>query len=261
MLSASDLRDRLHQAVEISEVASLIAIGYFNGAIEVDIKADASPVTIADQQTEQSIRRALQKAFPDDGILGEEYGTDGLNKENVWVIDPIDGTRSFIAGVPLFGMLLALIHNGVPQLGICRLPALGQIYMAARGLGATRNGAPIKTSACQTLEEAMLFVNEGEKLYADEPVVFDRLMKAGRLRRLSYDCQPHALVAAGQVDAVVDYDLKPYDFLAMIPIIEEAGGVITGWNGEPLDFHSAGPVVSAATPELHARLLTLLNGD
>ncbi len=259
MPTLTDLRTRLGKALEITETASQISLAHFNGALEIVTKADASPVTIADQETERSIRDALLKAYPDDGLFGEEYGTEGLEKENVWVVDPIDGTRSFIAGVPLFGMLLAMTRGQKPLLGICRLPALGQVYAAARGMGATRNGSSIAASDCRTIEDAMLFINEGEKIYTDAPAVFDRLMHAGRLRRLSYDCQPHALVAAGQIDAVVDYDLKPYDFLAMAPIIEEAGGVITDWHGKPLDFQSDGRVVSAATPELHTELLALLN--
>lgn len=258
MPDTADLRRHLDTALDITEAASRIALNHFNGAFEIVTKSDASPVTIADQETEQAIRTALQQAFPEDGIFGEEYGTEGLNNETVWVVDPIDGTRSFIAGVPLFGMLLAMTRNEIPQLGICRLPALGQVYAGARGLGATRNGSPIRVSGCNRLSDAMLFINEGEKIYAEDPALFDRLMAAGRLRRLAYDCQPHALMAAGQVDAVVDFDLKPYDYLAMVPIIEEAGGVITDWQGKPLDFSSDGRVVSAATPDLHAELLAML---
>lgn len=255
----TDLHARLDKALEITETASRISLTHFNGALEIVTKADASPVTIADQETERSIRDALQKAYPDDGLFGEEYGIEGLGKETVWVVDPIDGTRSFIAGVPLFGMLLAMTQGQKPLLGVCRLPALGQVYAAARGMGATRNGTSIAVSDCRTIDDAMLFINEGEKIYADVPAVFARLMQAGRLRRLSYDCQPHALLAEGKIDAVVDYDLKPYDFLAMVPIIEEAGGVITDWQGMPLHFQSEGRVVSAATPELHAELIALLN--
>lgn len=258
MTSPTELSARLATALDITEAASRISLAHFNGALEIVTKEDESPVTIADQETERSIRDALQTAFPEDGLFGEEYGTEGLEKDTVWVVDPIDGTRSFIAGVPLFGMLLAMTTREAPLLGICRLPALGQVYAAAKGLGATRDGSRIATSGCRALDAAMLFVNEGEKIYAEEPDVFGRLMQAGRLRRLAYDCQPHALVAAGQIDAVVDYDLKPYDFLAMVPIVEEAGGVITDWEGKPLGFRSDGRVVSAATPELHAEVLALL---
>lgn len=259
MIQSDDLRARLASALEITEIASKISLGHFNSALHITTKDDASPVTIADQETEQSIRDQLERRFPDDGIYGEEFGAQGLDLDAIWVIDPIDGTRSFIAGVPLFGMLVAMVQDHVAQIGICRLPALGQVYCAARGQGATRNGEMISVSDQTVLQDAMLFINEGEKIYANAPAVFDRLCSAGRLRRLSYDCQPHALVATGQVDAVVDYDLKPYDYLAMVPIVEEAGGVITDWSGAPLDFNSDGRVVTAATPRLHAELMGLLS--
>lgn len=258
MRQSHDLQDRLETALLIASDAGKIALRHFNSALSIVTKADESPVTIADQETERLIRARLQTLFPRDGIYGEEYGVEGLEREIVWVIDPIDGTRSFIAGVPLFGLLMAMVRGGRTELGICRLPALDQVYAAARGCGATLNGRRISVSGQADLSQAMLFVNEGEKIHADRPEVFDRLLGAGRLRRLGYDCQPHALVAAGQVDAVVDYGLKPYDYLAMVPIVEEAGGIITDWTGAPLDFDSDGRVVTAATPELHAALLDLL---
>lgn len=259
MPHTSDLRARLDQAIALTADAGSIPLRHFNASLKFVTKADASPVTIADQETEQFIRTRLQALFPQDGIFGEEFGTQGLERDTLWVVDPIDGTRSFIAGVPLFGMLLAMIRGGEPLLGVCRMPALNDVYAAARGLGATRNGTPITASDQTSLKDAMLFINEGEKIYVDEPRIFDRLARAGRLRRLSYDCHPHALLAAGQVDAVVDYDLKPYDFLAMSPIVQEAGGVITDWSGAPLTLESDGRVVSAATAALHAELLEMLN--
>lgn len=259
MHDISDLQARLSRALDITETASHISLRHFNGALRIVTKDDASPVTIADQETEQSIRTQLQAEFPDDGIFGEEYGVEGLDRDTVWVVDPIDGTRSFIAGVPLFGMLMSMTRKGEALIGICRLPALHQVYSAAKGLGATLNGERITASGQTRLSEAMLFINEGEKIYEEHPEAFGRLMKAGHLRRLSYDCQPHALVATGQVDAVVDFGLKPYDFFAMVPIVQEAGGIITDWSGAPLDFESDGRVVTAATPELHAEVIALLN--
>ena len=248
----------LRQALQITDEAVKIVMRHFEGRVDIELKGDASPVTVADRETEAAIRTALTAQFPDDGIYGEEFGAEGLKRARIWVIDPIDGTRSFIAGVPLFGMLMALMKNGLPALGIVRMPALGQVYAAVRGHGAALNGAEIRTSGVTALGNAMLFVNEGEKIWLDHPELFARLMRAGRLRRLSYDCQPHALLAEGKVDAVVDYQLQPYDYLPLVPLIEEAGGVITDWNGNTLGFGRDVPVVSAATPELHAELLGML---
>ncbi|GAB4383243.1 inositol monophosphatase family protein [Albidovulum sp.] len=253
------MRSDLARALELTAGAAQVALRHFHGTLGIDIKADESPVTVADRETETALRRAIAETFPGDGIYGEEFGSEGMERARIWVVDPIDGTRSFIAGVPLFGLLLALVADGVPELGIVRLPALGRVYAAARGQGARRDGCPIRTSGVTRLDAAMLFVNEGEKIHADRPDLFARLMGAGRLRRLSYDCQPHALLAEGRVDAVVDYRLQPYDYLPLVPLIEEAGGVITDWQGRPLGFGRDVAVVSAASPDLHRELLALLN--
>ena len=258
MPHSHSLQSDLNAALQITETASVISLRHFNSALQIVTKDDESPVTIADHETEQAIRAQLKQQFPGDGIFGEEYGAQGLDSDRIWVVDPIDGTRSFICGIPLFGMLLALVENGQPLLGIIRLPALDQVYAGATGLGATLNGVAIAVSDVTRLSDAMLFINEGEKIHADHPAVFDRLCKAGKLRRLSYDCQPHALLASGKVDAVVDFDLKPYDFMALAPVVQAAGGVITDWSGEKLTLQSDGRVVSAATPELHAEVLALL---
>ncbi len=252
------LQDDLDAALRITAKASEISLRHYAGNLDILTKEDASPVTIADHETEEYIRAQLQQQFPQDGILGEEFGLQGSDKARIWVVDPIDGTRSFIVGIPLFGMLLALMEQGVPRLGIVRLPALDQVYAGAVGLGATLNGAPIRVSDVSCLADAMLFINEGEKINVDEPQVFDRLCRAGKFRRISYDCQPHALVAAGRVDAVVDYDLKPYDFLPLVALIEAAGGRITDWQGRALSFESDGRVISAATPALHSEIIDLL---
>lgn len=253
-----DLAPLLAAALDITETASRIATGHFQRALQVDLKADASPVTIADRETEAAIRQALTARFPEFGIYGEEYGAEGLERDKIWVVDPIDGTKSFIFGVPLFGMLLALAVQGQPVLGVIRMPQLDDVYAGARGLGATRNGRAIRTSGVRHLSEAALFINEGDKIFAAEPAVFARLVTAGRMRRLAYDCHPHALLAEGRIDAVVDHDLKPYDYMALAGVIEAAGGVISDWEGQPVGFGSDGRVVSAATPELHAELLALL---
>ena len=140
------------------------------------------------------------------------------------------------------------------------MPALKETYVGVPGEGAMLNGAPISVSGATRLDRSILYVNEGEKLYRDHPVLFSRLMQAGQTRRFAYDCYPHALLASGHVDAVVDYDLQPYDFLAVAPLIEAAGGVMTDWQGKALTLESDGAVISAATPALHRDLLALING-
>jgi inositol-phosphate phosphatase/L-galactose 1-phosphate phosphatase/histidinol-phosphatase len=256
MIDSTVVRDGL----EIAEIAAETARGFFRNALNVDFKDDQSPVTVADQTVEKVVRKLISERYPNDGIFGEEHGFDGAGEDNIWVVDPIDGTRSFISGFPLFGFLLAHLHNGQSEIGIISMPILEEVFCGVTGQGATLNGKPINVSQTTKLDKAILYINEGDKIYADNPDVFGRLMKAGQTRRFSYDCYPHALLAAGHVDAVVDYDLKPYDFLALGPVIEGAGGILTDWQGQALQLEYEGPVVAAATPELHEQLLSVLNG-
>ncbi len=256
MLDAMALEDH---AKAISDIASQAAMRYFRGTLGVEFKQDESPVTQADRGVEAEVRAYLRRHFPDHGIFGEEHGKEDGDGRHLWVIDPIDGTRSFLSGHPLFGFLLAHLVDGQPQLGIVGMPAINETFVGTRGSGATLNDLAIQTSDVTRLDQAILYVNEGDKIYRDQPSIFDRLMRAGQTRRFAYDCYPHALLAAGHVDAVVDYELQPYDYLALCPLIEAAGGVMTDWKGQALTMQSDVAVVSAATPELHAELLSLLN--
>ncbi|MFO1175115.1 MAG: inositol monophosphatase family protein [Paracoccaceae bacterium] len=250
----------LARAIEVTVQASAIPMTHFRKPLELVAKADETPVTIADRDTETFIRRKLAEAFPEDGLFGEEFGVAEGRSGALWIIDPIDGTRSFITGNPLFGMLLGRVVAGVPEVGVVRMPALGETFAGARGRGAWLNGAPIRVRATKTLAEAMLYVNEAEKIEAADPARFARLCRAGHTRRMGYDCYPHALVAAGQIDVVVDCGLQPYDYLPLIALVEGAGGVICDWQGRALTLQSDGRVITAATPELRDQMIALLSG-
>ena len=250
--------DLLKAALEISEAAAAIPLRYFRSGVTVEDKADESPVTIADRETEQHIRDAVTKRFPSHGIFGEEFGRKAGESPYTWIIDPIDGTKSFISGQPLFGMLLGVLRDGVPEAGVIRMPALGEALAGARDLGATLNGSPIRCRPSPGLDQARIFINEANLLLASEPERMARLMTAGRLRRFANDCYSFALLAMGQIDAVVDMDLQPYDYLPIVPVIEAAGGVITDWQGRPLGLNSSGSVLAAGSPDLHAAMLDLL---
>lgn len=252
--------DRAAHAVRIAEIAADGARGYFRGRLGVEFKADESPVTQADKGIEAKVRAYLEQHFPDHGIFGEEHGIEGGDRKHLWIIDPIDGTRSFLSGHPLFGFLLGHMVDGLPEIGVIGMPALGETYVGVIGQGATLNGEAIRSSDQKALAQSILYVNESEKIYCDNPALFDRLTSAGQTVRLSYDCYPHALLAAGHVDAVVDYGLQPYDFLPVAAVVKAAGGIMTDWNGKSLSLNSDGRVVSASTPELHAQLLTLVQG-
>lgn len=253
-------QDYADHALRIAEIASETARSYFRGRLGVEFKEDESPVTQADKAVEAEVRAYLQRHFPDHGIFGEEHGFDGQDREELWIIDPIDGTRSFLSGHPLFGFLLGYLKGGVPQLGVIGMPALGETFLGLPGQGAWLNGEQIRVSGQTRLDRAVLFVNEGDKIHRDHPQLFARLMQAGQTRRLAYDCYSHALLAAGHADAVIDYDLHPYDYLPVSAVVAAAGGVITDWDGAPLGLGSNGRVISAATPELHSEMLALIKG-
>jgi len=248
----------ISHAEKITQIATDVAMQHFRKRLNVEFKFDDSPVTQADKAVEVAVRDFLTKHFPDHGIFGEEQGAEGLDASSLWVVDPIDGTRSFLSGHPAFGFLLALVQEGLPRIGVVAMPALGEVYIGAEGQGATLNGNAIGVSAVTKLERAVLYVNEGDKIFEQEHSVFGRLMKAGQTRRFSYDCYPHALLAAGYVDAVVDFDLQPYDFLAVSALVQAAGGVMTDWSGERLTLSSGGRVVSAASSALHRQVLSCL---
>lgn len=254
------LEQTAERAAAIVCEAGEIALSYFRqDGLETNTKDDSSPVTQADMETEEFIRAKLAATFPEHGILGEEFGISGDLDDQCWIVDPIDGTRFFVTGYPTFGTLLALLEKGIPRLGIVRMPALNETFVGLDQVAATHNGKPIKASGVTKLDQAKLFINEAERTSSHYPALFERLCNSGHTRRMSYDCYPHAMVAAGHIDAVTDMGLEPYDYLPLVPIVQAAGGVITDWKGQPLNIHSDGRVLTAATPELHEELLAMLD--
>lgn len=251
-LSAADL---LQAARDVTAAVAAKPLHYFRAGFSVEQKSDESPVTVADRETEAALRQAIADRFPDHGIFGEEYGSEGLEREIVWVIDPIDGTKSFIAGSPLFGLLAAVLKGGKPVAGIIRMPALGECYGGSLETGSDRDGTKIACRKGVALENAFLCLNEANTLMSDYGDAFAGLMACGRFRRFTYDCYPYAQLASGQVDAVIDCNLQPYDYLPVVPVVEGAGGVITDWQGKTLTLESDGRVVAAASAELHEELL------
>ncbi|MGR3616129.1 MAG: inositol monophosphatase family protein [Paracoccaceae bacterium] len=256
-MSDETLRDH---AIKIAELAEVAANRFFRGHMDIEAKGDGSPVTQADKSVEAEVREYLAKHFPDHGIFGEEHGVEGIDREHLWVVDPIDGTRSFLSGHPLFGFLLGHLVQGKPVLGIIGMPAMKEIFVGEKGGIATRNGQKITSSQQTDLSKAVLYINEGENIFHNHPSVFAELTRAGHTRRFGYDCYPHALLAMGHVDAVVDYGLMPYDYLAVSMVVEAAGGIMTDWQGNELRLDER-PVatLSAATPDLHAQLVELVN--
>jgi histidinol-phosphatase len=220
------------------------------------------PVTEADRAVEEFLRAELGRRFPADQIIGEEQGATGPSgADRRWIIDPIDGTKAFVTGVPAWGILLGLMVGGQPVAGWMHQPYLGETFTAAGGVGrfTGRSGQrPLRTTRTTELAEAVLYCTHPSMFTtARERAAFDRVADAVRLQRYGGDCYTYCLLALGQIDLAVESSLQPYDIIPLIPIIEAAGGVVTDRDGRPP--LEGGFVVAAATPQLHARALTLIN--
>jgi inositol-phosphate phosphatase/L-galactose 1-phosphate phosphatase/histidinol-phosphatase len=216
-------------------------------------------VTLADRDTEAAMRAVLAEALPEHGVLGEEHGAALLDAEHVWVLDPIDGTRSFICGVPVFGTLIGLARHGRPICGIIDQPVSRERWVGAAGLPTTLNGEPVRVRACPDIAQAYCFATSPEIFGGGEnEAAWERVRGAVKLARYGADCYAYALLASGHVDLVVEAGLKPYDYCALVPVIEGAGGIITDWQGNSLTLESDGRVVAAGDPRVHRKALELL---
>jgi histidinol phosphatase-like enzyme (inositol monophosphatase family) len=226
--------------------------------VPVELKGDLTPVTAADRGAEEIMRRMIRTRFPAHGILGEEFGPENTDAEFVWVLDPIDGTKSFVTGVPLFGTLIALLHHGQPVLGCIHQPILQQL-MIGDGVTTTLNGSPVRCRPTRTLAEATLLTCDWlSPAQHQDGAAFERLARSVKLARTWADCYGYLLLAGGWADISLDPIMNPWDIAALVPVVRGAGGVITDWRGGPA--YPAGSTVAAATPELHAAVLARLAG-
>jgi histidinol phosphatase-like enzyme (inositol monophosphatase family) len=224
--------------------------------LPVEVKSDLSPVTQADRGAEELLRRMINRKFPAHGIIGEELGSENPDAEFVWVLDPVDGTKTFVTGVPLWGTLIALLHHGQPVLGCIHQPVLNQLVLGD-GRVTTLNGVPVRCRPTARLADATLLTCDWlSPAHHQNAAAFDRLAKSAKLCRTWGDCYGYLLLAAGWADVVVDPIMNPWDIAALVPVIRGAGGVITDWSGGPA--WPATSTVAAATPELHAQALAVL---
>jgi inositol-phosphate phosphatase / L-galactose 1-phosphate phosphatase / histidinol-phosphatase len=252
---------RIALAEALADAARDVIRGHFRRPLAVDDKSDLSPVTIADRAAEAAMRALIERHFPEDGIIGEEHGSVRAEAEHVWVLDPIDGTKSFISGIPLFGTLIALARRGRPVLGIIDQPILEERWLGAAGRVTTLNGAPARARRCAALAQASLFCTAPEIMFRGADAAgFARLQHAVKLFRAGADCYAYAQLASGLVDLVVEGNLKPYDYCALAPVIEGAGGSVTDWQGRALDLGSDGRIIACGDPSLAAPTRALLGG-
>jgi histidinol phosphatase-like enzyme (inositol monophosphatase family) len=248
---------------QLAHVAAAETLPRFRsqGAVDNKLAGGFDPVTEADQEAERVIRKLINTQFPDHGILGEEHGSENLSSRYVWIIDPIDGTRAFISGVPVWGTLVGLTVDGDAVAGLMSQPFTGELYYAnASGSHYEGPGGPRKLATRKTtkLSDAILFTTTPSLFQGQMRSHYDELERKVRLARYGTDCYAFAMLAAGNVDVVADPGLKPYDIVALIPIIEKAGGVITTFEGKPAE--QGGDILAAATPELHAAAMAALRG-
>jgi inositol-phosphate phosphatase/L-galactose 1-phosphate phosphatase/histidinol-phosphatase len=217
-------------------------------------------VTAADRAAEKEMRSLIEARFPEHGIIGEEFGRVRENAELVWVLDPIDGTKSFISGVPLFGTLIALTRGGRPILGIIDQPISHERWVGVAGRSTTLNGAVVHCRACAVLAAATLFATTPDMFKDDDAAAFARVSSAVKLTRFGADCYAYGLLAAGFIDLVLEASLKPYDFCAVVPIVEGAGGIATDWRGAGLGIASDGRILVAGDRRTHRSALDFLGG-
>ena len=223
-----------------------------------DTKSDSSPVTEVDRRVEQALRERIEAAYPAHGIFGEEFGSQGVDNEYVWVLDPIDGTKAFISGIPIFGTLIALAHRGVPVLGVIDNPVTCERWVGAEGMPTTLNGVAVTTRADTLLPDAILSTGSPDPYRGMERNAFERLRSSVKWCVYGGSCHAYGRLANGAIDILVDAGLDPFDYCALAPIVRGAGGIITDWEGQPLTIHSGSRCVAAGSAALHAQAMALL---
>lgn len=239
----------------LADMARPVARQYFRKSLDVEIKSDSSPVTKADREIEALLRAEIAAVYPGHGMFGEEQGGN-FDCAYTWVVDPIDGTKSFVTGVPMFGTLISLLYEQRPVLGIIDMPALGERWSGAGGQ-AWFGEEPARTSA-RGLQEARLFATSPDQFEGKDAEAFATMRRHVGLTRFGLDCYAYGLLASGHVDLIVEAGLQVYDVMALVPVVEGAGGVITDWQGAALSPGFDGRVVAAANSGLHAAALQLL---
>jgi len=254
-METNELKTLLDAATRFATEAGRVTLEYFGTGVAVDRKSDQSPVTIADRKAEEALRRLIAKEFPAHGVLGEEFGEDNPGAEYRWILDPIDGTRSFIRSVPLYGVLVALEHEGDALLGVIHHPVLRETVRAAKGCGCEWNGRPARVSEIGNVDGAMILSTDAAGVYRKNARFAERLFGTGARHRTWGDCYGYTLVATGRAEAMMDPEMSLWDSAALKPVIEEAGGVFSDWAGERTIYCRD---CLAANTRLHQPLLEMI---
>ena len=248
-------------AEQAADEAGAVIRPLFRAGVTADMKSDDSPVTIADRNAEQAMRAVLASRFPGHGIIGEEFGQDNARAGLCWVLDPIDGTRAFITGRPVFGTLVALLQDGVPILGVIDQPVTGERWIGVRGQP-TRFRSPFGGAAgcrpCPALDQAELSCTSTEVFEPQDLLAWEKLRNAARRTSFGGDCYAYGLLALGQIDVIAEATMKIWDWAALVPVIEGAGGSLTDWQGHKLTSDSDGHTLAVGDPGLLAKAVAIL---
>ena len=254
--AVSDLDARIAPVAELARLTGDIALGHYRSNLTVETKADGSPVTVADRAAESAARDWVRRFFPDDGVLGEEFGEERAGARRRWVIDPIDGTKSFVHGTPLWGSLVALCEGETVLAGAAYFPAVGELIAAAPGAGCWWNGSRCGVSGVSAMNAATVLTTDGRFLdRPDRRAGWERVSGAASIARTWGDCFGYLLVATGRAEVMCDPILSPWDAAALFPIVREAGGSFTDWEGRDTAF---GGSAVAANHALAAHVHALL---
>lgn len=257
-LDQKTLKDVLDFAVESAQLAGAFTLGYYKASPPVELKADRSPVTAADRGAEEKLRQRIERAFPTHGIVGEELGVKAGTEPARWILDPIDGTFSFICGVPMYAVLVGFEWEGEAVAGVIHLPALGETVYAARGLGCRWNGAPARVSGVRELGESRLvYASAKRSTKGTKAPAFDRLLDACGNDRGWCDAYGYALVATGRAEIALDPIMSIWDTAALLPVVTEAGGTLTDWAGNTT--HTA-PEAIATNGHVFSAVMSTLKG-
>lgn len=250
---------QLELAHELADLARGILQERFRTDVPIEYKPDGTPVTPVDREVEALLRERIDDAFPQHGILGEEEGATNTDASHVWVLDPIDGTKAFMSGKPLFGTLIALLRDGHPFLGVIEAPITSERWVGLDGEGAFKNGQAIRVRDGRALDEAVLCAGSLRSFQRSgrNP---DRLLDTVRWTNYQVDCYGYGMLAQGSVDLVMETDLQPYDYCALVPVVSNAGGTITHFNGEPVSLAHDGTLVAATSLELARAAVAALAG-
>ncbi len=255
------MKDYIHFAESLADAGRTTIRDALRKPFDLEIKPDGSPVTAVDKAVEDAMRALISDRFPGHGILGEERQDSAPDAEMKWIIDPIDGTLPFLAGIPVFGTLIALVRGEVPVLGIIDMPMTGERWVGCEGQATTRNGSPVRSRACGELSQALMSSSNPDFYGERDRPALGRMNAATRWCVYGGSCMAYGQIASGRIDLGIDVNFDIHDYLALVPVIQGAGGAITDWDGAGLTVNSGDRFVAAGDPRVHAQALAVLNAE